>query len=155
MNIQSACKIDGGGDVTISAADPTATFQFFAISNVTAGKVEFVGLTLTGANETSKDGGGAIFTNGADVTVTNCTFTDNTSNYGGAIGIQGTAVAGAYTTVTVTDCTFTGNKANIGGASRWLGPELHSCWLITVRLKVIRTVMFPTAEAVRFLYQDV
>jgi predicted outer membrane repeat protein len=65
--------------------------------------------TFTG-NVVNKGFGGAILAQGANVTLTDCKFSGNTSEYGGAIAANGTA------SLTVTGCDFTGgNDAKYGG----------------------------------------
>ena len=93
--------------------------HLFAVFTVTGGNVSISGLTIAnghgtvgdilgaaGANSTSGTGG-----TGGAVTVSNCTFSGNTST-GGAIIEGGTGGSGGA--VTVTDSTFSGNTS-IGG----------------------------------------
>ena len=99
----------GGADVTLDGLTLTAgeggTFNFGAgLRSVGGGNITVTNCTFT--NNTAKEGGGASFFQTA--TLTNCTFTGNTaSTHGG----------GAYffTAGTLADCAFTGNRAPNGG----------------------------------------
>ncbi|MHC4675993.1 MAG: right-handed parallel beta-helix repeat-containing protein, partial [Planctomycetota bacterium] len=97
------------------------------------------GFTITAGNANGSnphDRGGGMFNSSGSPTVTNCTFTGNSSGYGGGgmyndsssptvsnctfIGNTATMNGGGMennynSTPTVTNCTFTGNSANYGG----------------------------------------
>ena len=92
-------------------------------------KINFIftvnpGVTLTIQNLILTNGtaanGGAIYNNYGSLTVTNCTFTDNTAtnNNGGAIY--------NYGSLTVNNCKFTGNTATSGGAIYNNGGSLNA-----------------------------
>ena len=84
--------------------------QIFIITYGTTVTLE--NLTLTNGYSTTY--GGAIYNQG-DLTVTNCTFTNNTAEMGGAINNYNYGAGSA--TCTITDSTFTNNTANhFGGA---------------------------------------
>ena len=70
-------------------------------------------------NTSISEGGGAYF--GEPVTLTECTFIDNSSRYGGGVSF--------YEDATLTNCTFTGNKAtaNGGGVNFDEGATLMNC----------------------------
>ena len=116
----TAIAINDAGGVTIDATslpggltinDGTATtFRLFSVASGTS--LTLRGLTL--ANGGGGDfffGGGAISNEGT-LTLTQCTLSGNSANYGGAIRGSGT----------LTHCTLTGNTAsNSGGAIDVLG----------------------------------
>ena len=84
--------------------------QMFIITYGTT--VTLKNLTLTNGYSTTY--GGAIYNQG-NLTVTNCTFTNNTAEIGGAINNYNYGAGSA--TCTITDSTFTNNTANhFGGA---------------------------------------
>ena len=131
----------GANSLTISGAK---TYQIFNISNPSA-TVAISGLTLSDGN--SPLGSGAAIESSATLSVSNCTFSDNSADdYGGAIastgmltvtsstftGNYGSSQGGAISTTgsaVVTDSTFSGNTAGFqavgaGGAIRNFGGTL-------------------------------
>jgi len=99
--------LDGyGGGLAISGADVTISGSSF-VGNATA------------SGSSSGDSGGAIFlfqgeNRGAELDVSDSSFTDNESGWGGAIDVQATDYE---VNATVSDSTFTDNEAeNYGGA---------------------------------------
>jgi predicted outer membrane repeat protein len=105
--------IDGGGKVTLSnVAAASATSRIFNIAAVGAPAIELKGLTLTGGN-LSTGNGGAVLAANTNLVITDSTFTGNkTAGAGGALS---TVTSG--TTVTITNSAFTGNSAgSTGGA---------------------------------------
>ena len=126
--------IDGNGAVIDMNGSTISAFH------VSASGVTIKNLTIINVNYDGDDGGAIYFTSSVTFgTVTNCNFTDNTANYGGAIRFYGegtvtncnfadnkaTRYGGAVYFVhqgTVTNCNFTGNTANYdGGAIRFNG----------------------------------
>jgi predicted outer membrane repeat protein len=94
----------GTGPVIIDGGEQ---FRVFTVSaNVTA---SLSGLTITHGRAGSDGLGGGIEHNGTALTVTNCTFSDNSATDGG--GIDG----GDNNIMVVNNCTFTGNTASDGG----------------------------------------
>ena len=98
----------GGHDLTVAGAGTVITGNdtFGLLAVTTTGTTTLGGLALSRGSATV---GGAVATTGP-LTVTDSTFTDNTStNLGGAINSQSTLV--------ITDSTFTGNEstADSGG----------------------------------------
>ncbi len=67
-------------------------------------------------NNTSEDGGGAMFNQIVDGSVTNCTFTNNTA-LSTIYGLGGGAVFNQYGGPAMTNCTFTGNTADDRGGA--------------------------------------
>lgn len=67
---------------------------------------------LTLANGKSESYSGAIYSNGNDLSLSNCTFVNNTGNSGGAIN------CGGWDNY-ISDCDFINNSANSGGAIYW------------------------------------
>ena len=57
---------------------------------------------------------GAVRKNGASVDCENVTFTNNTADKGGAIGIPYDCVTSLSCSLNLTDCTFAGNQAAEG-----------------------------------------
>lgn len=116
-----------GQDVTIAAAPGASTATIAgSTTGTTDGNglltiarsvtVTLQGLTFSNGNVSSGYGGGAVTNNaGGNLTVTDCTFTNNTSDFdGGAID---SADDGGSGTLTVADSKFSGNTAgNDGGA---------------------------------------
>ena len=86
--------IDGGGHFTV----------FTVSAGVTA---SLSGLTISHGAGASSSSGGGIQHNGTALTVSNCTFSDNSAADGG--GIDGGS------NMVVSNCTFTGNSATDGG----------------------------------------
>jgi predicted outer membrane repeat protein len=89
-------------DTIVNGAGITQIFNI-----ITGVNVIIKNLTLVNGNTTHYLGGGAIFNNG-NLTVNNCTFTNNTAYSGGAISNNGT--------LTVNACNFSDNDAGVGGA---------------------------------------
>ena len=61
-------------------------------------------------NNTGKDYGGAIFSNGGNISISNCNFINNTGKY------YGGAIYQLYGNLSLTSSVFDENKANDGGA---------------------------------------
>jgi hypothetical protein len=106
--ITNNLTIQGPGSSILTVQRPSANPQNFVIITINAGStVAISGLTITGGNNTSSDGG-AIENLGV-LTLSDCVLTGNTvSNssrptYGGAIDNQGA--------LSVDQCTFSNNKA--------------------------------------------
>ena len=90
--------------------------EFFGtIWIVTATSINITGLTFKNGKAAGGHGG-AIYWSGANGTITNCNFINNTANaFGGAIFWKGA-------NGTITNCNFTGNTAKyFGGAIDWSG----------------------------------
>ena len=124
--ITNALTIDGAGAVTITgdvdgndtvvngvtdlattdAAALEDNVRLFLLSG-SDGDTTFSGLTLTGGNAASGDGG-AIVTSFSDITVTNSTISGNTAGDGGGIGNDNGVN-------TVTNSTISGNTAGSDG----------------------------------------
>ena len=131
--INKPITIDGQG-FTISGNNQAGIF------NITANNVIIKNLNLINGNGS----GGAIYWFGLNGVVTNCTFTNNSGFFGGAIlwdantyfmGSSGTISNCTFTNntaergggaihchcefINITGCTFTNNTANFGGAIHW------------------------------------
>lgn len=107
IKITKSVVIDGQGHTI----DGNHTAKIF---NVTSANLTLKNVKLVNANATiDKVYGGAIQANISNLTVINCTFSNNYAKYsGGAIGATGSVV-------TVINSTFTNNSAtNTGGAIR-------------------------------------
>ncbi len=81
--ITTTMTIDGGGGVTVSGDAPTTTFRAFTINS--PGNLSMNNIEVDNSQETF---GGALFNqNGGTVSLTSCTFADNTATAtaGGAI----------------------------------------------------------------------
>lgn len=104
LAVSKNITIDGTGhNVTISGNHITRVF------NLTAGAIFMNKITIADGNSGATDGGG-IYVGGANLTVTNSTFSGNSGNWPGGGGLElwvGTA--------NVINCTFVGNSAVSGG----------------------------------------
>jgi|GEM_PF-3608556 len=96
-----------GASPAATVIDAGGYFQIFEISSGCTVTIE--NITLTGGNGGSNIGGGAIFNNGGELKLIDCTFTGNKATDGGAIYNSGGELK-------LTGCTFTGNNATDGGA---------------------------------------
>ena len=104
-SLNSLTIAGAGASFTTVNGNSAATVFIVNTGTVTISGVTIIDGVGTGAGQE----GGAIFDNGATVTVTNSTLSNNTANYGGAIFNNGA-------TVTVTDSTVSGNTAGqLGG----------------------------------------
>ena len=95
------------------ADSPTAKHRIFKV--ISGKTLRLENLTLKGGKASGTQNadkcGGAIYAEGATVTIKDCTLTGNTSEKrGGGIVINGS------TNNTITNCTFKGNKSLLGGA---------------------------------------
>ncbi len=106
--ITASMSITGNG-VTINQSGAE-------IFDITAGTVVISGLTMTGGNAESGDGGAVYDDSSSTLTLQNDTFTSNTATYGGAV--FGDLLAGA---LVITGSTFTYNTASSGGAVAYQG----------------------------------
>lgn len=80
--------------------------------------VTVIGLTLTkGAAPSSTGIGGGINAGGGDVTIIDCTITDNTARYGGGIGDSGGTVIVRSSMITGNTATHTGGGISDTGGS--------------------------------------
>lgn len=104
--ISSDTTIDGSGQtVTLSGNSAVRLFVVNPVVSLTLN-----GLEVAWGSDTSNDGGGAIFSNGGDVTITDCLFDDNNA------GFPGGSVASMGGTLNVVNSTFSGDSAPGGGA---------------------------------------
>ncbi len=135
LGISGNLTIDGGGQRIAVQRSTAAGTPAFRIFNVTAGNVVLSGLTISNGDSTGiSEGGGGIRNFGGNLTVLNCTISNNNSgNEGGGIfNVQGalTVNGGAFRantalygggiynrmTATVSRSTFSGNTAgDLGG----------------------------------------
>ncbi|MGB8166856.1 MAG: choice-of-anchor Q domain-containing protein [Chthoniobacteraceae bacterium] len=97
--------IDGLGSVTITHSSPV---KRRLIANGTGTKLTLVGLTLTGGDLSGLNLGGAVWSSG-ELTVRNCTLSNNKAFFGGAIE--------SFGTLTVVGSTFVGNSADSDGGA--------------------------------------
>lgn len=105
--ISNSITIEGNGHV-IDANNQSAIFNIFA-DNTILKNIRFIG-----AN--NGDWRGAIYLQGSNCSIINCSFEDNfASEYGGAIYLSGTDCK-------IINCSFVENHAlTQGGAIRWIG----------------------------------
>lgn len=98
-----------GDDATIDANNSSRIFNIGAY-NVSLSNLAFVNANVAGANDKR---GGALWVNGANLTIDNCKFINNTagasSSYGGAINLKATAT-------TIKNSYFENNSAFYTGA---------------------------------------
>lgn len=120
-------EINGGALHMSGDAETTATGGFVqqnralaegggfwnsADGTLTVNGVDFTGNVASGDDATQ--GGGALFSDGGDMDITNGTFQSNSAN--GALG-SGGAVNGQATAVTIIGSVFNGNTANRAGGA--------------------------------------
>ena len=82
------------------------------------------GFTITGGN--SIGGGGGMYNRNCSPTVTNCTFSSNTTTVNG----DGGGMYNWYSSPAVTNCTFSGNTAGYGGGGMFnnnSSPTVTNC----------------------------
>lgn len=114
-NVTSILHVEAGDQLSISGVTVTRGINGAIATEGT--------LIVDNSIFTSNSGvflGGAIevTTGSSQASVTNSTFTSNSSGYGGAIGTNGASL-------TVTNCTFTGNTATSGSATGQGGGAIH------------------------------
>ncbi len=103
LNI-SGLTISGPGASSMAVTGGGTTGLFYSSGSSTT---SISGLTIEDGSDTST-GGGAIYNNGGTLTISNCVFSDNTSQYyGGAIWSGGS--------LSITDSTFSGNTSTSEG----------------------------------------
>ena len=99
--------------VTVSGDNASRVFEVDA--NVTA---SISGMTITGGTTTGN--GGGLYSDGGNVTLTNCTVSGNSAKYGGGVLTFGTAI--------LTNCIVSNNSASFGGGLNNHGTAtLNSC----------------------------
>lgn len=104
--VTSEITINGNGSVFDTSGAPD--LRFLAVGST--GDLTVDDLTMQNAAVSGgSNGGGAIFSDGGALTVTNSTFSGNESSSGGAILVDGG-------TLDITDSTFNGNDGFRGGA---------------------------------------
>ena len=105
ITIAANTTIDGSGQsVAISGTSAGRIFKVNAGVSLSLNK-----LRVAWGHDTSSLGGGAIYSDGGKLTITNSIFTDSsTSAFGGGVMIYNG-------TLTVKDSTFSGNSAALGG----------------------------------------
>jgi predicted outer membrane repeat protein len=114
----SSVSVDAGmlsGRVTISQSGGHGHFRFGSGT-----RVSLRGLTFVKGIPTNGENGGSIFNFGA-LTLTDCTFSGNSAQSGGAIASVPLPPANNGS-LTLTDCTFTANTAVEGAAISNYGP---------------------------------
>lgn len=109
----AAVTIDASGlagGLTLSGGNATRLFSIPSGKNLTVRNLTFAGGNSGG------DSGGAILNEGL-FTAVRCTFSGNTSGFGGGA----IATLGASTVLVLENCTLSGNTASFGGAVRHSG----------------------------------
>lgn len=110
--ISSDITILGAGSATTiierSTAMGTPAFRIF---EVISSPFTVVGVTIRNGDSANNDGGGLLH-RGTTVTLTNCTFSNNTAGtaFGGAVGTVGAV------TLVISGGTYSNNSSNFGGA---------------------------------------
>ncbi len=105
-----ALYLDGGGRIKMNAGDCVFSNNNTSVGRIVwdDGTVDWVGV-----------GGGAIFAQNADVTLTDCNIADNTANrvYSDAFGdvTKGGGIHISQSTLAMTGCVIEGNRASKGG----------------------------------------
>ena len=100
----SNITLDGQGKYVL---DGNSLSRIINIGDSTVSGVSLKGLTFKNGKVES-DYGAGIYNAGADLSVSDCTFTNNTSTRGGGIYNRGADLS-------VSDCTFTNNTVDISG----------------------------------------
>ena len=100
----------------ISGMASSSTGSAMSIYNST---VRFDRCTVTGNTSGTS---GTLYGFGADLTITNSTFTNNSANVGGAVGTVGNSTTGPGVMV-VNNSTFTGNEALGEGGAFWIAGD--------------------------------
>ena len=126
--INESITIDGQGH----KIDVSKKMRMFQITNNAT--VTFKNITFLNGMAGANGYGGAVWNNGAkSVTAIDCTFENNTANYGGALtgvnavnctfknnyGPQDTSIGGAMYKGTAINCTFTGNNVKQDGGAMY------------------------------------
>ena len=122
--IDRSLTIDGGNQKIVVARNAAANFHIFRI---TAGPVTLSHLTIANGKEEPAAGsgsaGGGIANISGDLTLNNCTLTNNAAVLGAG------AVHNAAGIFVANTCSFTGNSASTGGAqgvgALYLAGEAH------------------------------
>ena len=124
---RSSCRATASPATTIDGSANSGTNQFGSLARILrtdGGTVTIEGLAFTGGideedencssgcNTINANGGGALFNNGATVTLRNVLFRDN---FGSGTPLGG-AVSNGSGTLNMTDVSFTHNAAGVGGA---------------------------------------
>jgi predicted outer membrane repeat protein len=140
--ITKALTITGPGANILSVSGNNVV-QVFTINS--SSLVSIIGLTIANGNDQNSFGGGAINAQGTgNLTVTNCTFSNNTtngfrggaihafsSNFGQLLSVSGSTFSGnsvllsgggggaigSDATCSIVNCTFTGNSAKTAGGA--------------------------------------
>ncbi len=129
MELNTNLDIVGPGPdvLTVSRNTAAAPFRLFHILDGVRSSIS--GLTLTNGTDTPTGGGGGIFNGGGQMTITNCTISNNTGsgifNSNGNMTITGSTISGnsgdygggiaSGGTLTVTSSTIAGNSGFLGG----------------------------------------
>ena len=106
LSITQPVTVTGPGAASLAVSGGDASTVFSVTGGTAQSPVAISGLTIENGNANSGLGGG-LSENGRSATVTGCTFTGDSAQYGGAFFFWGSA--------TVTGCTFTGDSAADGG----------------------------------------
>jgi Secretion system C-terminal sorting domain len=95
----------GGGGIDVAAI------------NLGSGTINISGCTFTG-NHANNSGGGAITNESVSMTVTKCTFLNNTANFGGAVKVGGgLGTTANFCRLVGNTATSSGNGFNVAGAA--------------------------------------
>ena len=113
MNITGTLIIDGNGH-TINAKGYCKIFEITG-ANVTLTRIVFVNGNANGVNDSGSNNGGAIYWKGANGTIYDCDFMNNTADNGGAVFVDNDGEFG-----TINKTYFEYNHASgKGGAVDW------------------------------------
>ena len=133
--------IDGGGSgpvVTANGVGATTTFDGFTIQNgltQSGGGMLNTGSSLTISNCTFSNNtatgdtggyGGGMRNNSSPVTLTNCTFSNNTASCTEAFNGCGGGLYNNESSPTLTNCTFSGNQATAPGDGDGQGGGMYN-----------------------------
>ena len=158
--INKSITIDGQG-YRIDADKLMRIFQI--TNNATA---TFKNIVFLNGNAGANGYGGAIWNNGAkSVTAINCTFENNTANYGGALtsanavnctfksnyGSQDTSIGGAMYEGTATNCIFTGNYVKQYGGAMYNATAINCTFTGNNAIRIGGAMDYGTATNCTFI----
>ncbi len=125
LSIPSATTITGpttGSGATLANLVTVSGNNASQVFNVGSGAVgvAIANLVVTNGYNNGSNGGGIY--DGGQLTLTNCTLSNNIEPYAGGVNFGGAIFGDAGSTLTISNCTFSGNSGSTGGAIFANGP---------------------------------
>ncbi len=104
---------DGAGTTIIDGGSGPTYDRVFEIAPFGGHVPEVTISGVTIQNGATGQGGGAIYNDGATLSISDCTITDNSATYGGGSSYNGNGggIYNAGGTLTITNCTLSGNQS--------------------------------------------